>query len=136
VQANPGEGIPVTGGRTYYAPSYYWYPPPTGYVGYPAYGLPYPSWPPVVIQQNIPENTVPLKDGSNVISADGKHVGDVERLFVEPDSHKVTHFLISQGRLFKDRKVVPTNWVKSVEENKVNLTVSARLLEDLPSYQS
>ncbi len=136
VRANGGEGIPVTGGRTYYAPAYYWYPPPNGYIGYPAYGLPYPTWPPTVTQQNIPENTVPLKDGSNVISSDGKHVGDVERLFIEPDSHKVTHFLISQGLLFKDHKVVPTNWVKSVEENKVNLTVSSKLLEDLPPSQT
>ncbi len=131
IQAN-GEGIPVTGGRTYYAPAYYWYPPPNGYVGYPAYGLPYPTWPPVVVQQNIPENTVPLKQGANVISLDGKHVGDVERLFVDPESKKVTHFLISKGLLFKDHKVVPTNWVKSVEEDKVNLTVSSKLLEDLP----
>ncbi len=122
--------------RTYsYAQAYYWYPPPEGYIGYPAYGLAFPGWPPAVTQQNIPQNTVPLQKGSNVISSDGKHVGDVERLFVEPDSKRVTHFLITQGVLFKDRKVVPANWVKSVEENKVNLIVSAGLLDDLPPYQ-
>ncbi len=135
VQAKPGEGIPVTGGRTHYVPTYYWYPPPNGYIGYPAYGLPYPTWPPTVTQQNIPANTVPLENGSNVISSDGKHVGDVERLFVEPESKKVTHFLISQGLLFTDRKMVPVNWVKSVKENEVDLTVSSQFLEALPAYQ-
>ncbi len=135
VQANSGNGIPVTGSRTYYAPAYYWYPPPNGYIGYPAYGLPYPTWPPSVTQQNIPENTVPLQNGSNVISSDEKHVGDVERLFVEPHSKKITHFLISHGVLFKDHKMVPVNWVQSVEENKVHLTVSAEVLKDLPPYQ-
>ncbi len=135
VRINGGEGIPVTGRRTSYAPAYYWYPPPSGYIGYPAYGLPYPTWPPAVVQQNIPENTVPLKEGTNVISSDGKHVGDVERLFVEPESKKVTHFLITQGMLFKNRKMVPVNWVKSVKENEVDLTVSSQFLEALPSYQ-
>ncbi len=118
-----------------YVPAYYWYPPPYGYMGYPAYGLGSAAWPPTVTQQNIPANTVPLKDGSNVISSDGRHVGDVERLLVEPDSGKVTHLLISQGLLFKDHKMIPTNWVQAVEEDKVNLKVSSRVLEDLPPYK-
>jgi uncharacterized protein YrrD len=70
-----------------------------------------------------------------VISSAGKHVGDVERLFLEPEFRNVTHFLIRQGLLFKDPKMVPVNWVKSVEENKVNLTVSSGVLEDLPAYK-
>lgn len=118
-----------------YAPAYYWYPP-SGYIGYPAYGLGYYSWPPVETTRHIPEDTVPLEEGSDVISADDEHVGDVERIFVDPDSNKTTHFLISQGLLFKDRKLVPVNWVKSVEEDKVHLAVSAQLLERLPSYES
>jgi uncharacterized protein YrrD len=118
-----------------YAPAYYWYPP-SGYIGYPAYGLGYYGWPPVETVQNIPGNTIPLKEGSNVISSDDKHIGDVERLFVDPDSKRATHFLISQGLLFKDRKLVPADWVRSVEEDRVNLAVPARLLERLPAYES
>ena len=60
---------------------------------------------------------------------------DVERLFLEEGSNKVTHFVISQGVLFKDRKLVPAHWVKSVEEDGVHLVVSAQLLEHLPSYE-
>lgn len=116
------------------APVYYWYPP-YGYTGYPAYGLGYESWPPAVTDRNIPENTIPLKDGANVISTDNEHVGDIERVFIEGDSNKVTHFLISQGTLFKDRKLVPAYWVRAVEEDKVNLIVSSEVLEDLPSYE-
>jgi uncharacterized protein YrrD len=47
----------------------------------------------------------------------------------------VTHFLISQGILFKDRKLVPVHWVKSVGEDSVSLAVSSQVLERLPSYQ-
>jgi uncharacterized protein YrrD len=120
------------GGRPRYsfAPAYYWYPP-HGYVGYP---LGYYGWPPMETVRNIPEDTIPLREGTDVMSSDGKHVGDVERLFVEPESSRATHFVISQGVFFPDRKLVPAHWVKSVTEDQVNLAVSADLLESLPAY--
>jgi uncharacterized protein YrrD len=113
--------------------SYYWYPP-EGYIGYPAYGLDYYFWPYIETTRNIPENTVPLKEGAKVISLDGKHIGDIERLFVEPSSNRATHFLITQGLLFKERKLIPTRWIKSVEEDQVTLIVSTSTLERLPAY--
>ena len=70
------------------------------------------------------------------MSSDGEHVGDVERLFVEPESNKATHFIISQGVFFKDRKMVPAHWVRTVGEDKVHLSVTAELLEQLPSYEA
>ncbi len=125
-----------TGPATYrYAPAYYWYPSSLN-VGYPGFGMTPYGWPPVEVTRNIPADTIPLKEGSNVISSDGKHVGDVERLFVNVETNKAIHFLISQGLLFKDRKLVPAHWIKSVEENKVHLSVPSSLLERLPSYKS
>lgn len=115
-------------------PAYYWYPP-YGYLGYPAYGLGPYGWPVALTQQNIPAGTVPLQEGTDVISSDGKHVGDVERLLVDDDSHKVTHFVISQGLVFKDHKLVPANWIRTVTEDKVQLNVSSGLLEGLPEYE-
>jgi uncharacterized protein YrrD len=120
------------GGRPRYsfAPAYYWYPP-HGYIGYP---VGYYGWPPMETVRNIPEDTIPLKEGTDVMSSDGKHVGDVERLFVTTDSNKATHFVISQG-IFRDRKLVPAHWVKSVSEDKVHLAVNSELLESLPAYE-
>ena len=128
--------VTPSGSSTYrYAPAYYWYPP-SGYIGYPAFGPGYYGWPPLETTRNIPADTVPLKEGADVMSSDGEHVGDVERLFVDRDSNKATHFLISEGLLFKERKLIPTHWVRSVEEDKVNLAVPSRVLERLPAYQS
>jgi Uncharacterized protein conserved in bacteria len=107
--------------------TYYWYP---------AYERENPVEQSVQTHRNIPENKILLKEGAHVISADGEHVGDIERLLVEPDSNKATHFLISQGLLFKDRKLIPAHWVKTLEEDKVHLAVPSRLLEHLPSYKS
>ena len=111
-------------------PAYYWYPP-LGHTGYPAYGLDPYAWPPVQVRRNIPKDTVPLKEGSEVISSDDKHVGRVERLYLEAASHKVTHLLVSHG-LLPDRKLIPASWVKSVEEHSVHLSVPAGVLRGLP----
>jgi uncharacterized protein YrrD len=116
------------------APAYYWYPP-YGYTGYPAYGLPYQTWPRTETKQNIPANTVPLKEGAKVVTSDNKHVGNVERLMVEADSSKVTHFMISEGLLFKDRRLVPASWIKSVTDDEVQLNVSSDVLNRVLSYQ-
>jgi uncharacterized protein YrrD len=117
-----------------YVPAAYWYPP-MGYLAHPTYGPNVYTWPPAEVRQNIPENTIPLTEGANVMSVDEKHVGDLERLFVDSDTNSVTHFVISQGLLLKDRKLVPAGWVSTVEEDKVHLTVSADLLDRLPTYQ-
>jgi uncharacterized protein YrrD len=129
------EEIRKTDSSLRYAPAYYWYPP-SGYIGYPGFGPGYYGWPPVETTRNIPADTVPLKEGADVISSDGEHVGDVERLFVDAESDKATHFLISEGLLFKERKLIPAHWIRSIEEDKVNLAVPSRLLERLPKYQS
>jgi uncharacterized protein YrrD len=118
-----------------YAPAYYWYPP-AGYIGYPELGPGFPALPPLETTRNIPAGTIPLREGANVMSSDGEHVGDLERLFVDNDSNQATHFLVSEGMFFKEKKLIPTHWVKSVEEEKVYLGVPSRLLERLPAYQS
>jgi uncharacterized protein YrrD len=134
VELTEADAIPPGNLRYQYAPAYYWYPP-SGYIGYPAFGAEYYGWPPVATTRNIPADTVPLKEGADVISSDDEHVGDVERVFIETQSHKATHFLISAGLLFKEHKLIPAHWVRSVEEDKVHLAVPSRLLERLPAYQ-
>ena len=60
------------------------------------------------MDRNIPEGTIALKEGAKVVTSDDKHVGNVERVFVDASADKATHFLITQGVFFKARKVVPT----------------------------
>jgi hypothetical protein len=121
--------------------SMYWVPPTghswwatPGYLGYPGiFGYPAP---PFVRQteRNIPEGTVPLNEGAPVFSGEGEHVGDVEEVFTDPQSGRVTHILVSQGLLFEERKRVPTTWVKAFENDEVYLAVGAEVLDRLPDY--
>jgi uncharacterized protein YrrD len=120
---------------TTYAPGYaspvYWYPP----FGGAWYGA--PVYPEVTYttrtEQNIPEGTVGLKEGAKVVSADGDHVGNVERIFTTGD--RATHMLISQGLLFKEKKLIPTLWISTITEDEVKLGVNSGMLERLPAYE-
>jgi uncharacterized protein YrrD len=117
-----------------YVPPFFWYPPlgqahPLGYPGYPV--PPYK----VETERNVPDYTVSLKEGADVLSADGDKVGEVSRVILDPDTDRVTHFLISEGLLFKERKLIPLHWVGEVVENEVRLAVDSALLERVPDYQ-
>ncbi|MBI1259361.1 MAG: hypothetical protein GC204_17990 [Chloroflexi bacterium] len=125
--------------RNDYAEPFYSYPPvgaawwgAPGYIDY----LPGDLQPEFVArsQKNIPEGNVAVREGAHVISRDGKHVGDVEEVFTDPTTNHVTHIVISQGVLFKDRKVIPTNWIKAEGEEEVTLTVDTKVVDDLPEY--
>ena len=116
-----------------FSPSYYWYPP-RGYIGYPEFGAEYYNWPPVETLRNIPADTVPLKEGAEVIGADGEPVGSVEQIFVDETSRRATHFVVSTGVLPKSQKLIPVHWLKSMEEDRVHLVVTSELVEHLPDH--
>lgn len=89
----------------------------------------------VEIERNIPEDTVPLKEGARVIAADGQHIGNVERIFTDSQTQEATHILVSQGMFLKDHKVIPMAWVLDVGENEVRLAVGSSLLQGLKPYE-
>ncbi len=118
--------------RPEHAAPLYWYAP-TG-------GVPMGSFIPrepeyvVKTEQHIPEGTVALKEGASVISADEQHVGNLEQVFTDSRTDRATHILISKGLLLKERKLVPTTWIKSVTEDEVRLAVGSPTLEELGEY--
>ena len=111
----------------------YWYPP----YGF-ASPLAHPTYIPntaVETVRNIPERAVPLREGAGVLSIEEEQIGEVERVFTDPNSDEVTHFLISQGLLFKQHKLVPADWVQRISEEWVHLAVGSEQLADLPDYE-
>lgn len=118
-----------------YAPPFYVYPPMGGWVGY---SMNYPSYyaPRAVdTEQNIPEDTVALREGARVISADGQHVGNIEQVLTESFADRAASFVISQGVIFKERKRIPMAWVSKIEEDEVHLNVHADMLNQVRAYQ-
>mgnify|MGYP006302614913 CR=1 FL=1 len=84
--------------------------------------------------RNIPEDTVPLEEGGRVISADEVHVGDIERLYADPEENRVTHLLVSRGLIIKEKKLIPSFWIDTVVEDEVQLTVESTIVDNLPDY--
>lgn len=108
--------------------------PPT-IAGYPIMGTPIMSIPdqPIVthIEQNIPEGTVAMKEGAKVISADGEHVGVVDRVLADPVEEQVTYLGVSKGLFVKDTRLIPMKWVLKVGEEEVHLRVSRDSVENM-----
>ena len=114
----------------------YWYPPVNpGWAISNFVGHPIPKYV-LKTDKDIPEGTVALEEGAKVISRNGEHVGDVEEVITESKDNRVTHFVISEGFLLKERKLVPAVWVTKVAEDEIHLSVESSLFERLPEYQA
>ena len=115
----------------------YWYPPMNYAWWRTGTQMLSPPMPLYTIRatQNIPEGTIALEEGAKVISADDKHVGNIEQLIVDPEDKRVTHFVISEGFLFKERKLIPVLWISNLGEQQVHLSVNSRTLERVPAFE-
>lgn len=114
-----------------FAPAIYWYP------AYPEAPLmPYRE-PPYLpeVKMNIPSGTVAVREGAKVVTRDEKHIGNVEQVFSDARTNRVTHFVIAKGIVLREKKMVPVGWIDTLNENEVRLAVRARLVEELPSLE-
>jgi uncharacterized protein YrrD len=84
------------------------------------------------IKRTIPEELVALKEGARVVSRDDKHVGNIDRVFTDPETGKATHFIVSHGLLVKAKKSIPVQWVRSFDDDEVQLIMGVDQYKDLP----
>jgi uncharacterized protein YrrD len=82
------------------------------------------------IEQNIPNGTVAVKEGAKVITADGKHIGNLERVLTDASVDQVTNLEISKGLFTKERRLIPMKWVMSMGEDEVRLRVNEESIDD------
>lgn len=138
----PLDDAELRGRYDYYDPMYaaplYWYPPTATGAGlmltpyeYGVAGQQYTT----ATERNIPDDTVALKEGATVITADDKKVGRVAEVLTDSTSGRVTGLVIEKGLLLKEEKLVPISWVRRVGEKEVGLAVGSELLERLRPYQ-
>ena len=110
----------------------YWYPPHHSFwwTTGSRFGYPKPKF--VKPEKTIPEGTVPLEEGAKVISEDGKHIGNAERVIVETSDKLATHIIVSEGLILKERKSIPTLWITEVEDDKIKLSIGSNFLSNYP----
>jgi uncharacterized protein YrrD len=116
----------------------YWYPPVNFQVQMPRAGPISDSIsdPITRTETSIPEGRIAISEGAQVVSADDKHVGNVEQVITNSESNTVTHFVVGKGFLLKEHKLVPAFWATNIEGDKIRLSVEARLFDRLPDYES
>jgi len=85
---------------------------------------------PEQVQPNVP-NEAARQEHIKVISADGMHIGNVERVFTEPTFNQITHLLISREIPARERKLIPIKWVQTMGDAAVHLHVTKDLVEEL-----
>jgi uncharacterized protein YrrD len=90
----------------------------------------------VETERNIPERSIALEPGADVLDPDGNDIGDVEQVISEPGTSRVTHMVVVRGGLLnRDRKVVPVNWISRIQEEHIHLAVDNAFLDRLPPYE-
>ena len=125
-------GKPIDPAEETFVPSLYWYPPmgtrwdlgvETGY-DHPQYRI--------QKEKNIPEGTVALQEGAEVLSRDEVKVGDIERVIT--DKEHVTHIVIAEGLILREKKLIPAGWISMVFPDRIHLSVDADFIELLPEF--
>jgi len=85
-----------------------------------------------VLYDRVPKGDVEIRRSSNVVTADGEYVGDVDGFLVE-DEH-ITHFVLERGHLWGRREVtVPIGSVTRVESDTVTVGLSREEIGALPA---
>ena len=117
-----------------------------GTPGYPGYGpeqvltMPYygmgagmaGAYAPVTVSYDaVPLNEVEVRRGEHVHATDG-HIGKVQGLVIDPESHHVTHVLLQEGHLRGRKEVaIPISAVTGVDDG-IRLSITRQQVQDLP----
>jgi sporulation protein YlmC with PRC-barrel domain len=79
----------------------------------------------------IPPGEVEVQRGEHVNATDG-HIGQVEGLVIDPDSHHVTHVLLQEGHPWGRKQVtIPIGAVTRVAD-RIEVNLTKQQVQDLP----
>lgn len=115
---------------------YYWYPPlGVGWWSGITYTGGVESEFVRTTEINIPEGTVALEEGASVVGSDDEEIGNVDEVLTDPETDRITHFVISEGLILKERKLIPANWAEKFLGGQVFLSVPSDVVQNLPEYR-
>jgi sporulation protein YlmC with PRC-barrel domain len=87
--------------------------------------------PMTVTYDAVPLDEVEVRRGEHVHATDG-HIGKVQGLVIDPDSHQVTHVLLQEGHVWGRKEVaIPIGAVTGVDDG-IRLNLTKQQVQDLP----
>ena len=76
-----------------------------------------------------------FKDNVPVVSTDGKDLGHVRRVVLDPHTDEVKDLVVRKGTLLTEDRVVPMDLVRSSDSDQVRLTIMAEAFEKLLPFE-
>src|SRR5438874_11729797 len=76
-----------------------------------------------------------IKANALVISADGKDIGRVRWVVIDPHNDQVKDIVVRKGMLFTEDRVVPVGLVEETDGEKVQLKINAKVAESLELFE-
>jgi uncharacterized protein YrrD len=76
-----------------------------------------------------------FKQGTMVVTSDGKDVGRIDRVVLDPQTRRVSHIIVRQGSLFTEDKVVPVQMIDSPSGDRVALHRDSEHLPELELFE-
>jgi uncharacterized protein YrrD len=73
--------------------------------------------------------------GARVLTSDGKDVGHIDQVVMDPQTKEVTHIVVRKGFLFTEDKIVPISLIASADEDAIHLREDAGDLYLLPPFE-
>ena len=89
----------------------------------------------IEVRRTISADLVALEEGADVTSDEGEHLGIVERYFTVAGDELVDHFIVADGVLNKTRKSVKVEWVKSINDDEIQLCITTDQFKSLPELK-
>jgi len=84
-----------------------------------------------VTYDTVPLDEVEVRRGDHVHATDG-HIGRVQGLVIDRDSHHVTHVLLQEGHVWGRKEVaIPIGAVTGVDDG-IRLNITKQQVQDLP----
>lgn len=86
---------------------------------------PAPSDPPAMTEEtNLPENTVTLEEGTDVVDVNGQKIGSIDEIIYD-DGDQLQAIVIEDGLIFKHHFRVSASWIDSMTHEAVTLNRTA-----------
>ena len=83
------------------------------------------------------EKTTQFQQNAGVFTVNGKRLGQLERVVLDPATKFITHIVVSYGGLMdKDQRVVPIALVAETTENQIALRAETADLDELPAFET
>ncbi len=76
-----------------------------------------------------------FKRGAEVFTADGKQVGRIDRVVLDPKNKEIIGVVVRKGLLFTEDKVVPAGLIATATEDRVTLREKTGNLDDLTDFE-